>query len=78
MPNIVEQLLDMKELIKETELKKAKSEGRQSQLMNDLKRMGFDTVEKAEKRMKAIDRKIEKLEKDLEDGLTELEEKYEW
>ena len=78
MSNIAEQLLSMKEQIKRIELKKAECEGRKSQLIKELERMGYENIEQAEEKIREIKIEIQELENQLEQGLQELREKYEW
>ncbi len=76
--DITETLLDMKEQIKDAELKKATSTGKLEQLMDDLKKQGFGDVKQADKKLKSMDREMDKLEKELNDGVEQLENDYAW
>jgi len=74
----IKKLLDMKEQIKSTELKKAQGEGKLSQSMKNLKDKGFDSLASAEKKINGLTKKSEKIEKRIIDGIEQLEEDYEW
>lgn len=76
--NTTETLLDMKERIKQAEIKKAQSEGRLEQLMADLKKLGFDNLQQVVKKLKSMDKEIVKLDKEIANGVEKLERDYDW
>ena len=72
-------LLRMKEQITEAKENKAKAEGRLQQLMKELKsKFGCNTLVAAQKKMKTLDANIDKKVAELDKGIEQLKESYEW
>jgi predicted nuclease with TOPRIM domain len=70
-------LLDLKEKITEAKSNVSELKGHQTALINQLKTdYGCKTVEEAEKKLKTMKSEITSLDEQIEEGVKELEEKY--
>jgi hypothetical protein len=76
---LTERLLELKKSTETSKEEKSRAEGEldgmMKRLQNDYK---LRTIPAAKKRLGELEKEIEGLDKDLEKGVTELEEKYEW
>jgi len=74
-----EKLLKMKTKIDEAKNELSKLEGKQEQLIDSLNK-DFDckTIEDAEQKLRKTEIELDKKEKELNNGLLELEKKYNW
>ena len=71
------QLLDLKEEIGEAKNKVAELKGQQNALMKQLKEeWGCTTLEQAEKKIAQIEEEVAILQRQIEKGIEELQEKY--
>jgi len=71
-------LLDLKSEIDDAKEKVSELKGQKTVLLNQLKTdYGCKTIEEAEKKLRTMKKEIESLDEQIEDGLKELEEKYE-
>lgn len=71
------QLLELKNQIEETKAKMAELHGKEKHLLSELKdQYSCDSVMEAEGKLKALDKKIELLESQLESNLTKIEEQH--
>lgn len=71
------ELLRLKDEIEEAKTKTAESNGQLSALLTQLAdQHNCKTVQAAEKRIESLSTEIDKLQSQIEDGLTELEERY--
>lgn len=77
--NKAEKLLKMKEKIDKAKTDIERMEGRKEQLYKTLKK-DFDCkiLKEAEKKLVEMNKELDKKETILADGITGLEEKYEW
>lgn len=74
-----QELLGLKRQIDEAKDEVNKLEGRKEHLMQQLEEdWDCTTVEEAEKKQKSIEQNISKIEKKIQKGTKELEEKYEF
>ena len=72
-----QQLLDLKERVEDAKTQVAELNGQQTALMNQLKNdWGCKTIEEANTKLKGMENSISILEKKIERGVKELEEKY--
>ena len=72
-----QQLLDLKERVEDAKTQVAELNGQQTALMNQLKNdWGCKTIEEANTKLKGMESSISLLEKKIERGVKELEEKY--
>jgi predicted nucleic acid-binding Zn-ribbon protein len=70
-------LLDLKRKIDTAKTSVSELKGHQTALMNQLKTdYGCKTVEEAEKKLKAMGKKITDLEDQIDEDIKELEDKY--
>jgi hypothetical protein len=77
--NEAEKLLRMKEKIDKAKTDIERMEGRKDQLYETLKKdFGCKTLKEAEKKLNEMNKELDKKETILADGVTALEEKYEW
>lgn len=71
------ELLRLKDEIEEAKTKTAESNGQLSALLTQLAdQYNCKSVQAAEKRIESLSTEIDKLQSQIDDGLTELEEKY--
>lgn len=74
-----EDLILIKNSIEVAKTEKAELEGERKALMNTLdKEWGCKTIRQAKKKLTQWQEEINNLEKEIQDGLNELEEKYEF
>ena len=66
----------LKRNIEERKQEKARLEGELSACMKQLKELGFNSVEEAETELDKLGRRIDKLEKVVDDKVAQLEEDY--
>ena len=72
-----QQLLDLKDQVEEAKTKVSELTGQKQALMNQLKTdWNCKTIEEANTKLKGIENSISVLEKKIERGVKELEEKY--
>lgn len=77
MANITDKLIDLKEKIDEAKNNKAKAEGKQEELMSQLKKeFGITTLTQAERKLIKLEEEALALEKELGKGMEELEKEY--
>lgn len=77
--NEAEKLLKMKEKIDKAKADIARLQGSRDQLYKSLKdNFGCKTLKEAEKKLKEMNKDLDKKETILANGVTGLEEKYEW
>jgi len=70
-------LMRLKEEIEKKKIEKAELQGKLNSLMETLKNdWNCKSIEEAEKLLREMKDNLSKMEKDLQDGLKELEEKY--
>ncbi len=71
------QLLDLKEDVSEAKTKVSELTGQQTALTNQLKTdWNCKTIAEAAKKLKEMDTEIDSIDKKIEKGVQELEEKY--
>ena len=72
-----QQLLDLKEKVEDAKTQVSELNGQQTALMSQLKNdWGCKTIEEANTKLKGMENAISILEKKIERGVKELEEKY--
>jgi hypothetical protein len=72
------ELLELKEDVSEAKIKVSELTGQEKALTNQLKTdWGCKTIAEAEKKLKEMDDEIASIDKKIEVGVKELEEKYE-
>lgn len=72
-----EKLLQLKTDIDTAKVEVSKIKGKKELLENQLKtQFGCSTIEEAEEKVKQLQKKIDKLSTSIEEGIQELEEKY--
>jgi predicted nuclease with TOPRIM domain len=72
-----QQLLDLKDQVEEAKTKVSELTGQKQALMNQLKTdWNCKTIEEANTKLKEMENSISVLEKKIERGVNELEEKY--
>lgn len=72
-----QQLLDLKEKVEDAKTQVSELNGQQTALMSQLKNdWGCKTIEEANTKLKGMENSISILEKKIERGVKELEEKY--
>ncbi len=77
--DLTEKLLKMKEKVEKAKISKAQAKGRLEQLMSGLaEKHGCKTLKSAETKLKKLDATIAKAKKELEEGIEELEEAYDF
>jgi len=69
-----QELLSLKEQIERTERTITQNEGALGELLNQLKQLGFNSVEEAESEVEKLQSEIELLENKLAEYTTQLEE----
>lgn len=70
------ELLELKKKIETTKADVAKLEGRQEQLKEELEtKWNCKTVDAGEKKLKRLTKEIEKIQKDIDESLSDLEYK---
>lgn len=69
-----QELLRLKDQIDDTERELSQDEGSLRQMMEDLKSQGYKSVEEAEKKLKALEKDIERKEDDLSDRSAKIEQ----
>jgi predicted nucleic acid-binding Zn-ribbon protein len=75
--DLANKLLALKKNIRDVESEKIKLEAKLETLLEQLKKeTGSDDLDKAKKELEAIDGRIRTLQKELDDGVEALEEKY--
>lgn len=73
-----QQLLDLKDDVEEAKVKVSELTGQNTALINQLKTdWGCKTIAEAEAKLKEMDTSIASIDKKIEKGILELEEKYE-
>jgi hypothetical protein len=79
MMGTANELLRMKEQIEKAKTDKAQAEGRLSQLMKDLlSKFGCKTLSESQKKLTKLDKKHKVLVIELDEGIEQLKEDYEW
>ena len=77
--NNSQKLIDMKKTIDEGKLEAARLEGQQSNLLKQLETdFSVKTLQAAERKLPAMDKEIEAKESQLQKGVENLENSYEW
>lgn len=72
-----QKLLKIKEEIDSAKVELSKAEGKKDVLLSQLKsQFGCSSIEEAEKKVKTLEKSIAKLLASIEEGLLEIEEKY--
>lgn len=72
-----QKLLKLKEEITSAKTTLSKAEGKKDVLMSQLKsQFGCSTLEEAEKKSKQMEKSIEKLTTSIEEGLLDIEQKF--
>lgn len=73
------ELLELKEQIEDAKQEVNRLEGRQDGLMSQLQKdWGCKTLEQAKKKLEGLKDEIKDLEENIESGVAELEERYEF
>jgi len=71
------ELYKLKEKVEKAKIEVSELKGHKSALEKQLKKdWGCDSVEEAEKKLETMKKEVAKLDKDIEAGIEELEEKY--
>lgn len=75
--SITDKLLDIKEKIEEAKNSKAKAEGKLEEHMSRLKKeFGVTSIAQAENKLVKLEKEEAALEKELNEGMEELEKEY--
>ncbi len=69
-------LLDLKGRIEDADRDAARLEGQMTSLMESLKKLGYSSIEEAEKALKKLDDLIEEKEGELNTAIHKVEEQY--
>jgi len=70
------ELLGLKERIEDADRDAARLEGQMTSLMENLKKLGYDSIKKAEDALKKLDDLIEEKEQELNTAIRKVEEQY--
>ena len=76
--DIKNELIAMKEKILKAREDKTRLEGKQEQLMIDLKKLGYNSIEEADEGLKNLEVALEALETGLETKVAEFKQKFQW
>ena len=71
-------LLELKKKIRQAEQEKAELMGQSSQLKQTLQDYGCSNIEEASDKLQILREQIKKEQSELDNGLEELENSYEW
>ena len=76
--NVEQKLLYFKEKITLAEKKKSEAEGSIKEILRQLKKLGYNTIEEAENELNAFDAEIKNLKKQEKEQIQHLENSYDW
>lgn len=79
MASAQQQLERMREKLERAKQERAEAEGALKQLLKDLeKEFGCKDSASAKKKLEQLQQKRDKLDAEIEEGIAELEDKYDW
>jgi chromosome segregation ATPase len=77
--NITDEILELKEKIEDIKSERDQLKGRKNAAEERLKEeFGFDDVKEAEKYLDSCEKELEKMKKDIQEGLEDIKSKFDW
>lgn len=76
--DIIDRLNKIKKQIEDAKDQKARAEGQYAELLKSLKEYECNSLEDAKILVESLEKQKEKLDKEILDGLNELESSYDW
>ena len=71
-----QELIRLKQRIESAKSKVSELEGRKKRVLEELKTIGHDSIESAEKHIAVLDRQIERLKKKIASKTSKIEEQF--
>ena len=77
--DVIRELAEISEAIEENKKELAVNEGRSQERFKTLKKiLDIETVEEAGEKIKKLNKKVKRIEDEMEEGINTLKEKYGW